>query len=90
MQIMACRLFGTKSLSEPMIADCQLDPCKQISMNIFIKIQFLFMKIVFKCRLQMTAILYRHQCVLNHSRCAPNPMFAHYIIFVKSMANTTP
>ena len=25
-QIMACRLFGTKPLSEPMLGCCQLDP----------------------------------------------------------------
>ena len=25
-QIMACRLFGAKPLSKPMLEDCQLDP----------------------------------------------------------------
>ena len=30
---MACRLFGTKPLSKPMLAYCQLDPWEHISVN---------------------------------------------------------
>ena len=32
-QIMACRLFGAKPLSEPMLNYCQLETCKHISMT---------------------------------------------------------
>ena len=32
-QIMACRLFGTKPLSKPMLGNCQLDPWQQTSVN---------------------------------------------------------
>ena len=31
---MACRLVGAKSLSEPMLDYCQLDPCEHISVKI--------------------------------------------------------
>ena len=34
-QIMACRLFGTKPLSEPMLPYCQLTPGEYISVNFF-------------------------------------------------------
>ena len=48
-QIMACRLFGTKPLSKPMLGYCQLDSYEQIS----IKIQnFSFMKRHLKYRLR--------------------------------------
>ena len=45
-QIMACRLYGTKPLSEPMLDHYQLDPWEQSSVKFFlIKIQnFSFMK----------------------------------------------
>ena len=33
-QIMACRLFGAKPLSEPMLEYCQLYPPEQISVNL--------------------------------------------------------
>ena len=32
-QVMACRLFGTKPLPEPMLADCQLDAQEQTSVK---------------------------------------------------------
>ena len=32
-EIMACRLFGTQPLSQPMLGYCQLDPCEQIRWN---------------------------------------------------------
>ena len=31
---MACRLFGTKPLPEPMLTYCQLDPWEQTSVEI--------------------------------------------------------
>ena len=33
-QVMACRLFGAKQLSEPMLPYFQLDPWEQISVEI--------------------------------------------------------
>ena len=38
-QIMACRLFGAKPFSKPMLGYCQLDPYEQTSVKFFIKIQ---------------------------------------------------
>ena len=32
-QIMACRLFGTKPLSKPMLGYCQFDPWEQASVK---------------------------------------------------------
>ena len=32
-QVMACSLFGSKPLPEPMLAYCQLDSCEQISVK---------------------------------------------------------
>ena len=32
-QVMACRLFGTKPLPEPMLDYCELDSCEQISVK---------------------------------------------------------
>ena len=32
-QIKACRLFGAKPLSKPMLEDCQLDPWEQTSVK---------------------------------------------------------
>ena len=36
-QIMACRMFGTKPLCEPMLPYCQLDPKEHISMKFYSK-----------------------------------------------------
>ena len=50
LQIMACRLFGAKPLSEPMLAYCQLDSWEQIS----VKSEFYHFhsrKCIWKCRL---------------------------------------
>ena len=33
-QIMACRLFGAKPLSKPMVGYCQLDPQEQTSVKL--------------------------------------------------------
>ena len=63
LQIMACRLFGAKPLSEPMLLYCQLDP---ISVKFFLKVKkFSFTEIHLKmCVIcKMTAILSQPQCV---------------------------
>ena len=41
---MACRLFGAKPLSKPMLGYCQLDPLEQTSVKILIKIQSFFIQ----------------------------------------------
>ena len=41
-KIMACRLFGSKPLSKPMLVYCQLDPWEQTLLKILIKIQSFF------------------------------------------------
>ena len=38
LQIMACRLFGAKPLSKPMLPYCQLDPTEHISMEFYSKV----------------------------------------------------
>ena len=46
-QIMACRLFGAKPLSEQMLTYFQLAPQEQTSVKIWIKIQFFLFKKMF-------------------------------------------
>ena len=48
---MTCRLFGNKSLSEPLLAYCKLGPKEQIWEKFLVKIQT-FSKYVPKCYLQ--------------------------------------
>ena len=51
-QIMACRLFGAKPLSEPMLPYCQLDPKEHISVKFCLKLRsFHSRKCTGKCRL---------------------------------------
>ena len=51
-QIMACRLFGAKPLSEPMPYYCQLDPLQQTSIELYLKCKhFHSRKRIWKCRL---------------------------------------
>ena len=47
-QVMACRLFGAKPLSEPMLANCQLDSCEQISVKFKSKFYHFHSKNVFE------------------------------------------
>ena len=52
-KIMACRLFGAKPLSEPMLEYCQLDPKEQTSMTISSKYKtFHSRKCIWKYRLR--------------------------------------
>ena len=49
-QIMACRLFGTKPLSEPMLTYCQLGPEEHISVKFHLKFKsFHSRKTTWKC-----------------------------------------
>ena len=51
-QVMACRLFGTKPLPEPMMAYCQLDSQEQISVKFKTEFSnFHSRKCIWKCRL---------------------------------------
>ena len=53
LQIMACRLFGAKPLSEPMPPCCQLDPKEHISVKFCLKFKsFHSRKCTSKCRLR--------------------------------------
>ena len=70
-QKMACRLFGTKALSEPELAYCQIDPLKQkyfsdLNQNTTIVIQENYENIVHK----MAAILSWPRCA-NFSTSMP-------------------
>ena len=63
-QIMACRLFGAKPLSEPMLPYCQLDPREHISLK-FVWNSKVFIKgnAVQNVVYETAAILSRPQCV---------------------------
>ena len=51
-QIMACRLYGTKPLSEPMTQYCSLDPSEQYSVKYQSEYKtFYSQKYIWKCRL---------------------------------------
>ena len=51
-KIMACLLFSTKPLSEPMLSYCQLDPEEHISVIFYLKFEcFHSWKCMWKCRL---------------------------------------
>ena len=51
-QIMACRLFGAKPLSEPMLVYCQLDSWKQFLMKFESEFYHFHSRIcIWKCRL---------------------------------------
>ena len=61
-QIMGCRLFGAKPLSDPMMVYCQLDPKKRTSLKYYLRVNFHSGKCSWKyC--EMAAILSRPQCV---------------------------
>ena len=52
-QIMACRLFGAKPLSEPMLPYSQLDPKELISLKLYLKFRsFHSRKCTWKCHLR--------------------------------------
>ena len=54
LQKMACRLFGAKPLSEPMLPCYQLDPNEHIPMKFYLKFKrFLWRKCIEKCRLSV-------------------------------------
>ena len=61
---MACRLDGTKSLSEPMMEYCLLNPGKHISMTFSSKfINFHIRKCDWKCLWKIAASLSQPRCV---------------------------
>ena len=41
---MACRLFGAKSLSEPVLPYCQLDHKKHLSMKFYLKLKIFILE----------------------------------------------
>ena len=62
-QVMACCLFGGKPLPEPMLTYCQLDLKEHILMKYYLKFEsFQSRKCIWKCRLQMSAILFQPLC----------------------------
>ena len=67
-QIMACHLFGAKPLSEPMLYYCQLDSLEQTSVKLYSKFKhFHSRKCIWKCCLEMSAILTCPQSFKTHS-----------------------
>ena len=63
-QIMACHLFGTKPLSQPILYYCQLDPKEQTSVKLHSKFRhFHSRKCIWKCRLGNVFLFSRPQCV---------------------------
>ena len=67
---MACRLDGAKSLSEPRLAYCWLDPTEQTSVKILIKIQtFPWKKICWKMSSAKCCPLFRLGLSVLRIRC---------------------
>ena len=66
---MACRLDGTKPLSEPLLECCWLDPWQQTSVQFSSEFKhFHWRKFIWKCRLRNGAHLSLPQCVKGPSR----------------------
>ena len=64
-QIMACRLFGTKPLTKPAMDYFQLDPCEYISVKFYPKYNNFHVK---KKSAKLAAILSRPQCGKFHGK----------------------
>ena len=63
-QIMACRLFGTKPLSDPILPYCQLHPKEHISVKFSLKFKvFIKQNALENVVCEMVAILSKPQCV---------------------------
>ena len=59
MQVMVCRLFGTKPLPEPMFTYCRLDPQEQISVKFESKYKAFHSTDAFECIIcNMSVILF--------------------------------
>ena len=58
-QIMACRLFDAKPLSEPMLPYCQLDPKEHISIKFHLKFKRKFKEM----HLKMSSAKWRPLCL---------------------------
>ena len=57
LEILACCLVSTKSLSEPMLPYCQLNPDEHISVKLYLNFKsFVSMKCTLKCHLQKAVI----------------------------------
>ena len=73
-RVMACRLFGAKPLSEPMLTYCQLDSCEQISVKFESELyHFHSRKWIWNCRLPkwppfcpMGELIRFWYCVVSH------------------------
>ena len=65
--VMACCLSSAKSLPEPVLSFCQLDPQEQTSVTFNSKCKsFLSRKYILKCHLQkISSVLLRSQCINN-------------------------
>ena len=89
-QIMVCRLFGTKPLSEPILDYCQLDPCEHISVKIKKKKynNFHWRKWIWNCHLQTN---WRSSCLgLNVLRAhCPLPLTVSMMTLTVSMMTLT-
>ena len=86
-QIMACRLFGDKPLSEPMIVYCQMESNGNISMTFYLKFKcFHSRKCIGSCRLQKWRLSCLGLNVLNCAQPIPSIILRVYTFFVKCLA----
>ena len=61
---MACRLFGTKPLSEPILPNCQLDTKEHSSVKFYLKFKsFIQRNVLENAVCEIAAILSQPQCV---------------------------
>ena len=77
-QIMACHLFGSKPLSEPMLPYCQLDPKEHILVKIYSKFTRVHSRKNVVC--EMAAMLFQPQCVNDDMewKKKSNCIMSHY------------
>ena len=80
-QIMACRLDGTKPLPEPMLTYCQLEPKEHISVKFYLKFKYLYSRNAFEHVCKMAAILSRGRSV-NVGTALESLIFVSYFLLL--------
>ena len=86
-EVMACRLFGAKPLSRPILDNCQWDPKEHISIKSYLKIKRVHRKAFENVLCRLSAILSWLQC-LNTLRCGASGCHFADDIFLCILSNT--
>ena len=80
-QIMACRLDGTKPLPEPMLTYCQLEPKEHLSVKFYLKFKYLYSRNAFEHVCKMATILSRGRSV-NVGTALESLVLVSYILLL--------